>query len=426
VRPVKRLVILVCLFVVAALLIPRSTTDATGGGGGGTTTSPGPSSEGTGALTHGKLVAGAGGTYLPIIPTDITTSGGEPRNPLDVPPKAPNPEGLSCPPARIFHIGPGSSAPGGGIVAVIAIHPTFTPNSLGGYDGAESRFGYLVAHAIPAGGDPTIVTVGSPATAANVAGHVIAVGAFMLTRGTWHDAQTVAPYGGSCIGAVFSFTAPYLAGAAPPPVPATSVLATAPFPVGADLVAALTRSWTVGTVVTLPGPDATARTFVHIPTCVWVSSDVPTAAVPFHALSATVVSGYTVFLLYDVTVTPGPVTWNWGDGTTSSAAGPVEEGPDSLPEYDPSTQRWTDPCQVSHAYASVSSGATVTATETFSISISVSWSDGVAVHTQPVTCDAATGGACLLPLGAADGWRSGPHPVEQIEPVPFAPPSPTP
>src|ERR1700722_8312865 len=33
---------------------------------------PGPSSQGTGALTHGKLVAGAGGTYLPIVPAGIT------------------------------------------------------------------------------------------------------------------------------------------------------------------------------------------------------------------------------------------------------------------------------------------------------------------------------------------------------------------
>jgi hypothetical protein len=255
---------------------------------------------------------------------------------------------------------------------------------------------------------------------------VIAVTALLRSRGTWQDAQPVAPFGGSCVGATFSFSTPYLAGDLVPPTPPGSVLSTPPFPTGTNLVAALTGAWTIGSVDTLPGPGPTARTFVHIPTCAWTQSDVPTVAAPFHALTATRVGGYTFFLLYEVTVTPGPVMWRWGDGTSTSFVGPVEHGPASLPVYEPSTQRWTDPCQVSHAYATVSAGNTVTATETFTISISVSWSDGVAVHTQPVTCDPATGGACRLTLGPGDGWQSGPHPVDQIEPVPFAPPTPTP
>ena len=267
---------------------------------------------------------------------------------------------------------------------------------------------------------------GSLATAANVGGHIVAVTAFLSTRGTWEDAQPVAPYGGSCIGATFTFSPPYLAGNAPPPVPPTSALQTPPFPTGPDLVAALAGAWTIGDVDTLPGPGATARTFVHIPTCAWTDSDVPSQVTPFHALTATVVDGYTLFLLYEVTITPGAVTWNWGDGTSTTKAGPVEHGPTDLPHYNPSTQTWTDPCAVSHAYGAVSSGRTVSASETFTIAITVSWSDGVAVHTQPVACDGATGGACLLPIGAGDGWTSGPHPVEQIEPVPFQPPSPTP
>ena len=85
-----------------------------------------------------------------------------------------------------------------------------------------------------------------------------------------------------------------------------------------------------------------------------------------------------------MTVTPGTVAWSWGDGTTTIAPGPVEHGPARLPAYDPSTQRWTDPCAVSHDYAAVSAGATITATETFTVTITVSWSDGVAIHTQPV------------------------------------------
>jgi hypothetical protein len=411
---------------VAAAVCTGVTVQAVGGGGGSSGPGPGPSSAGSAALTHGRLVAGAGGTYLPVPPDNIVPSGTDPRNPLQIPPHGANPQGLSCPTTSLFHVGPGSPAPGGSVVAVIAIHPAFIRNSAGGYDGYDARFGYTLKDVIPPGGDPAAVAPGSLATAANVAGHVVAVTAFLRTRGTWEDAQPVAPYGGSCVGATFAFSPPYLAGNAPPPTPPGSALQTPPFPTGPDLVAALTGSWTIGAVDTLPGPGSTTRTFVHIPTCAWTDSDVPAQATPFHALSATVVDGYTLFLLYEVTVTPGSVAWNWGDGTSSTESGPVEHGPTDLPHYDPSTQTWTDPCEVSHAYASVSGGRTITASETFSIAITVSWSDGVAVHTQPVTCDAATGGACLLPIGAGDGWLSGPHPVEQIEPVPFAPPSPTP
>jgi hypothetical protein len=410
-----------CAIGVLAGLIPGAAVSAAGGGGGGGGSQPGPSSQGTGAVTHGKLVAGAGGTYLPIIPADIIPTGANPRNPLQVPPPGPNPQGMTCPESHVFHVRPGSPSPGGGIVAVIAIRPVFTRNAAGGYDGIDTAFAYAVPGAIPPGGDPANTAPGSLATAANVAGHVIAVTAFLRTRGTWQDAQTVAPFGGSCQGATFSFSAPYLAGDAPPPVPPVSVLRKPPFPVSANLVAALTKSWTVGGIETLPGGSATSRTFVHIPTCAWTASTVPTAPDPYHALTTTVVDGYTLFLLYDVTVSPGPVAWSWGDGTSTIAPSPVEHQPGSLPSYDPSTQRWTDPCAVSHSYTDVSPGVTITATETFTVTITVSWSDGVAIHTEPVTCDPATGGACRLTLGPRDGWQSGPHPVDQIEPVPYQP-----
>ncbi len=410
--------------MVGALALALAPAEATGAGNA---SGPGPlpSSLGSAAVTHGKLVAGAGGTYLPVTPSGAASSGSD-TNPLSTPPHGPDPQGMSCPAPNIFHIGPGSPGPGGGVIAVLAIHPSFTINKLGGYDGVDAPFGYAAVDAIPPGGDPLAIAVGSPATAANVGGHLVAVTAFLRVRGTWQDAHTVAPYGGSCVGAIFAFSSPYLAGDISPPSPSQSVLTTPPFPTGADLVAALTGAWTIGSVATLPGPAPTARTFVHIPTCAWTPSDVPTAAVPLHALSATRVGGYTFFLLYEVTITPGPVTWRWGDGMSTTVAGPVERGPASLPAYEPSAQRWTDPCQVSHAYATVSTGATITATETFTITISVSWSDGIAVHTQPVGCDAATGGACRLTLGPGDGWQSGPHPIDQIEPVPFAPASPTP
>jgi hypothetical protein len=401
-----------------AALIPGTTVLASGGGGGSGGSQPGPSSQGTGAVTHGKLVAGAGGTYLPIVPANITPSGPDTRNPLEIPPPGPNPQGMTCPNAHVFHVGPGSPSPAGGIVAAISIHPAFARNAAGGYDGSEARFGYAVPGAILPGGDAAATAPGSVATAANVGGHVIAVTAFLRTRGSWQDAQPVAPFGGSCQGATFSFSPPYLAGDAPPPAPAISVLDIPPFPTGADLETSLTRSWTVGGIDVVPGGSGTARTFVHIPTCAWTASTVPTRPDPYHALTTTVVNGYTLFLLYDVTVIPGAVVWDWGDRTTSVAPGPVEQGPTTLPQYNPSTQRWTDPCAVTHDYADVMSGATITATETFTVAITVSWSDGVAVHTEPVPCD-SNGVDCQLILGAADGWRSGPHPVDQIEPVPY-------
>ena len=306
------------------------------------------------------------------------------------------------------------------MIAALSIHPGFAKNNGGGYDGYDAQYAYSITNAIPSGGNAADTAPGSLATAANVDGHVIAVTAFLRTRGSWVDAHTVAPFGGSCQGATFSFSPPYLAGNAPPPVPPTTVINTPPFPTGANLVAALTNSWTVGSIAMLPGGEATSRTFVHIPTCVWIDSTVPVAPVPYHALTTTVTDGYTLFLLYDVTVTPGPVAWGWGDGSSSIAPGPVEQGPSLLPSYDPSTQRWTDPCAVSHSYAHVATGATITATETFTVTITVSWSDGVAVHTMPVACDSG-GGACQLTIGAADGWQSGPHPVDQIEPVPYQP-----
>jgi hypothetical protein len=415
-------------WVIAGLMavVPAGTVLAAGGGGGGGGSQPGPSSQGIGAVTGGRLVAGAGGTYLPVTPIDIAPSGSDPRNPLEIPPPGPDPQGMSCPQSQLFHVGPGSPSPGGGVVAAISIHPAFTRNSAGGYDGFDARFAYAIQDAIPAGGDPAATAPGSLATAANVVGHVIAVTAFLRTRGTWQDAQPVAPYGGSCQGATFSFSPPYLAGDAPAPEPPISVVTTPPFPTGADLAAALSRSWTVGSIEVVPGASMTSRTWVHVPTCAWTDSNVPTAPDPYHALTTTVVRGYTLFLLYDVTVIPGTVAWDWGDGTTTLAPGPIERGPASLPSYDPSAQRWTDPCALSHNYAAVSTGATITATETFTVTITVSWSDGIAIHTEPVACDPISGGPCHLVIGPGQGWRSGPHPVDQIEPVPYQPPTPAP
>jgi hypothetical protein len=157
-----------------------------------------------------------------------------------------------------------------------------------------------------------------------------------------------------------------------------------------------------------------------------MSSTVPTIVLPFHTVATTTIAGYTLFLVYSVQVTPGPVTWDWGDSTQSTTTAAIESAPSTLPAYDPTAQTWTNPCSIFHAYSTVADARTITATETFTVAITVSWSDGVSVHTASVPCNAATSGPCTLTIGPAQGWQSGPHPVDQIEPVPYIPPSPGP
>ena len=144
----------------AILALAPVTAVMAGGGGGGSGPQPGPSSEGTGAVTHGKLVSGAGGTYLPILPADITPTGSDPRNPLGMPPPGPNPQGMTCPESLLFHVGPGSPSPGGGVIAALSIHPGFAKNDGGGYDGYDAQYQYSVANAIPAGGNAALTAPG--------------------------------------------------------------------------------------------------------------------------------------------------------------------------------------------------------------------------------------------------------------------------
>lgn len=68
----------------------------------------------------------------------------------------------------------------------------------------------------------------------------------------------------------------------------------------------------------------------------------------------------------------------------------------------------------------MSDGRTITATQSFTIAITVYWNDGLATYSQTVPCNAATV-LCTLNIGAGQGWQSGPHPVDQIEPIPFSP-----
>ena len=385
---------------------------------------PQPASSATSALTNGHLMAGAEGTFTPITPNFLKPGGSDPGAPTSAPPPYPAP---NCPGGFSYlRWSPGAY--------FYTIWPSFMRSKDGGYDGHDAWYGYDVPDAIQPGGNPALTDNGYPATAANMAGHAIAVTLEIASTSAWSASslQWSAQRNGilgpivpaTCDnGAItYGFGQAYLDGPAPASTPPSAVLNAPPFGVGPALLANVTGTWRIGTVATLPGPDTTTRTYVHIPTCAWLDSGVPSEQTTMHSVtSTTVTNGYTVFLVYNITVTPGAVTWNWGDGTQTASFDAPEAAPATLPSYDAASQTWSDPCSVSHNYATVSDGRTISATQTFTIAITVLWNDGFATHSQTVACNAATGGACTLSIGAGQGWQSGPHPVDQIEPIPFSP-----
>ena len=384
-----------------------------------------PASSGTTALTNKDLVAGAGGAYTPIPPSTLKPGGTDPGPaPTSAPPPYPAP---NCPPAFGYMKPPTGPQ-------FYNIFPSFTRNALGGYDGHDAWYGYNVPNAIQPGGDPNLTDNGDPATAANMAGHSIAVLLEIAPTSAWSSSalwwsqQQQGLLGPSVPGIcdngalTYGFGQTYLYGPAPAATPPLPVLNAPPFGLGPTLLANVTGTWRIGTVGTLPGPGNTTRTYVHIPTCAWLDSGVPTEPTTLHSVtSTTVTNGYTVFLVYNITVTPSAVSWDWGDGTQTASLDASESAPATLPTYDAASQSWSNPCTVSHAYATVSDGRTITATQTFTIAITVIWNDGIATHSQSIACDTATRRACTLTVGPGQGWQSGPHPVDQIEPVPFSP-----
>lgn len=374
-----------------------------------------PSSEGLQQIDNNQFQAGAIGQLIePIPPPTIPPARSDPGPSTASAPQPPP----GCPPGFAYL----------GIPSKTTIYPTFTRNSTGGYDGHDAYFGYDAPDVVPASGASQGYAPGSyPVTADNIAGHVIGVSLFIGGPGAITGPSRPIPGvpsgpAGSCAGGAitYGFGFPFVAGDAPPPSPPNSVLSTPPFPLGVALAADLMGHWRIGTISTLPGPDATTRTFVHIPTCAWLDSNVPQAPTALHAIKTATYGGYTFFLMYQVDVTPGPVTWNWGDGAITTTDSAPNSAPPTLPSYDASAQTWTNSCTVWHAYATVAQGRTVTATQTFTTSVTVAWSDGVGAHSAPVAC-AATGGPCVATVGPKQGWSSGPHPVDQIEPVPFNP-----
>ena len=386
---------------------------------------PQPASNAPSALTHdGNLLTGASGTFTPITPSTIQPGGSDPGSAPSAGVPPPYPAG-DCPPSFGYLKPPTSPQ-------FYTIFPYFTRSSDGGYDGHDPWYGYDVKDAIQPGGDPNLTNNGDPATAANMAGHSIAVEIEIAPAGQWSTTalqwsqQRQGLLGPSSPGICdngtinYGYGQTYLYGPAPASKPPIGVLNAPPFGLGPTLLASVAGTWRIGTVGTLPGPGTT-RTYVHIPTCAWLDSSVPTEPTALHSVtSTTVANGYTVFLVYNVTVTPGPVTWNWGDGTQTASVDAPETGPPTLPAYDAEAQAWSDPCSVSHDYATVSDGRTITATQSFTIAITVFWNDGLATHSQTVPCNAATV-VCTLNIGAGQGWQSGPHPVDQIEPIPFSP-----
>ena len=412
----------------AAALLLAGASSVSAGTGGNTYATPvlpaQPASAGTAADTHGALVVNAGGAYTPIPPADVKPGGNDPGGSTSVASPYPAP---GCP-------GGFSYVQHSPLPKTYTIFPSFMRNTTGGYDGHDAWYGYDVPNAIQPGGNNTLTQTGYPATAANMAGHSIAVDieigptSAWPSHAIWWSQQTQGLLGpdttGTCDNGQISygFGQTYLYGPAPAQRPPDAVLDSPPSGVGPTLLATVTGKWHIGSVRTLPGPGDTTPTFVHIPTCAWLESSVPPAPTTLHSVTPTVDSdGYTVFLVYNVTVTPGTVAWDWGDGARTASLDAPEAAPATLPSFDAASQTWSDSCSVSHRYATVSDGRTITATQTFNIAITVIWSDGVNVNSHAVACDRAANGPCTLTIGAGQGWQSGPHPVDQIEPVPFSP-----
>ena len=413
VRPAVALIVLTAVMLISA---SHAKADSSSGGQQTPNATPIPSSLGLDEVDHGQLQAGAGGQLVEPIP------------PTTIPPSRPDPiPSTSTAPQPL----PGC-APGFAYLAASTrtrIYPTFTRNAVGGYDGHDAWFGYDVRGAVPPSGASTGFAPGSfPVTADNIAGHIVGVdltlgGPNQLTGPSQPNSVYPTDVFGLCdAGAItYEFSFPFVAGDAPPVSPPTNVVAMPPFPLGVNLATSVMGHWRIGSVATLPGPDPTTRTFVHIPTCAWLDSSVPEAPAALHAIKTATYLGYTFFLIYTVTVTPGAVTWDWGDGTHTSSDSAPNAAPPTLPAYDASSQTWSNSCSVFHAYETVAPGRTITATQTFTTAITVAWSDGVTPHSQTVGCDPATRGPCMTAIGAAQGWTSGPHPVDQIEPIPFSP-----
>lgn len=414
VRPVRRWQLVVVALMLAALGAASSGTTSHAQNGNTPNSSPPPipiqpSTDPSAYANDGQLAADVQGTLAPIPPNKVVpppsvsdpviTHAAGTSTPRPLPPSCTAGSAAAPPPGSLAH------------KQNVTIYPTFTRNASGGYDGSDPNFGYYQPNAIPPGGDPTQTQLGAPATAANIAGHVVGVPAVL--------GGTLAA-DGSCFNGDVTFGTPFLARDYPPSPPTANVRDTPPFGLGPSLLAQVSGRWRIGTIDTLPGPGGTTRTFVHIPTCTWLDSTVPLAPQHLHAIKTAQSDGYTFFLVYNVTVTPGPISWDWGDGTTSTNLAVDETPPATLPAYDPSAQTWNDPCTTSHPYATVNGGRTITATQKFTVDIRVSWSDGVSVNSDTVPCDGANVD-CAISIGPAQGWQSGPHPVDQIEPIPFSP-----
>ena len=382
-------------------------------------------SQGSASIDNHAMQTGLGGAFTPILPTTIPPTGNDPGAGTAAAPPYPEP---GCPGGFSYLPPPTAAKP----VFFSSIYPSFTQNATGGYDGVDAWFGYNVHNAVVPGGDAWRTDQGYPATQANIAGRIIGVPIEIGLTSEWatHAINWALqpmqwdPEGspGTCNNGTitYGFGQAQIYGPDPPPAPPTTVLNRPPFGLGPTLLANVTGTWRTGTVSTLPGPAGTTRTYVHIPTCAWLDSGVPTAVTYLHAVTTAPSRGYTLFLVYNITVTPSAVTWDWGDGAQTTSLSAPEAGPGTLPAYDPA-QVWTNPCSVSHDYATVDTGRTISATESFNVHLTVSWNDGVETSTDTVPCDAATGGDCNITIGPGQGWLSGPHPVDQIEPIPFSP-----
>lgn len=179
-----------------------------------------------------------------------------------------------------------------------------------------------------------------------------------------------------------------------------------------------------GSILTAPGivsPDGSMPTYATIPTCAWIAGETVTA-VPTTITQSVVSQGVTY--TFQDTITPGSVTWNFGDGNPGSTSGSGRGTPTTVnnhPTYDLGTASWNAaPCTVYHTYMSVSdTGYQISASQGFTVTATVT--STATGGTVPADAGCGTGRVCTTSVAWGAGGSSPRHPVWQIEAIPVAP-----
>lgn len=220
-------------------------------------------------------------------------------------------------------------------------------------------------------------------------------------------------------------------------VPSNTAPCSTPPTTGLSLHLNVAADWPSGTIALAPyGPSQSGGPlpgYVNVPVCGWLQGDAIPATDPTYSHTWTqtedVPGPYGTIIAsmnLHVVITPGPITWTWGDGTSTmtNTYGVNPYVGSDLPAYDAATGMWTyGGCSTgsSHKYTTVTTGSntyTISVTQKFYVSEYLEWTDGYQDHYY------------YLPAGGSGitwdkkvetiTWTSVKERIEQIESVPYS------